>query len=416
MGYITLSILIITFISLLSCTLLGLWRGRNRSLLRFGLIILSIILAFSLKGVFANIILDINIQGEPIRDMLLNTLSSGDVTLSSGLETMAITIVELLIGIIMFIILFALFNLLTFSILYPIGRIFVKTEFPRQRLWGVGIGFIQGLIISFIICVPLTGIVVQADRISQTQFQGESLFEIPSEIGVHEYATSLPAKFYNSTGQWFFDVLSTKKDENGNKIAINDVCDIAVTVINTADVLDSVSNDLQNIDFSNSTPQEQVESMKKLGDALIQLGSSIDTLSDDAKVIVQEVFTEAKNMFANEDGVVPEEIESIFDNIDVEKLKLDSAGEAMNGIASYIEKTSDEFDNNEPVTQEEVNNIINGLADNTFVLDMIDQDTENSQIVNVAEEDKSKFETAINNSTLSDEYKNMLNQMFGLKE
>ena len=415
MGYITLSILIITALSLLSGILLGLWRGRNRSLLRFGLVFLSIILAFALKGVFANIVLGINIQGEPIRDLLLNTLSSGDITLSAGLQTMVMTVVELLIGIIMFIVLFSLFNLLTFSILYPIGRIFVKAEFPRQRLWGVGIGFVQGLIIAFIICVPLTGIVVQADRISLTQFQGEALLDIPSEIGVHEYATSLPAKLYNSTGKWFFDVLSTKKDENGNKIAINDVCDIAVTVINTADVLDSVSKDLENLDFSNATPQEQIDSMKKLGDALIQLGSSIDELSDDAKVLVQEVFTEAKNMFANEDGVVPEEIESIFDNIDVEKLKLDSAGEAMNGIASYIEKTSDEFDNNEPVTQEEVNNIINGLADNTFVLDMISQDTETSQIVEVAEEDKAKFETAINNSTLSDEDKAKLNKMFGIE-
>ncbi len=415
MSYISIAILSITILCLGLGILFGFLRGRNRSLLRLGLVVVSAISAFFLKNVFVNTIMNINIQGQSIREMIVGLLNDG-VNIPTSIQNMALTLVEIICGILLFIITFLLLKFLTWAIIFPICKIFVKRESVVHAWQGILIGGVQGFLIAFLICVPITGMTTQIDKLSQIQYQGESLFIIPEEIGVHEYTISLPAKLYHGTGHWFFEVLSTKEDANGNKIAITDVCDIAVTVADTADVLASVSKDLENIDFTTATPQEKVDSMKKLGDSLIKLGTSVDGLSDDAKILVQETLQDAKTMFADDEGNVPEEVEKLFDNINVEDLKLDSAGEAMNGIATYIEKTSDEFDNNEPVTQEEVNNIINGLADNTFILDMLVQEDNQTQLINIHEEDKTKFEQAIANFEMSDEYKNMLNQMFGLKE
>jgi hypothetical protein len=136
-------------------------------------------------------------------------------------------------------------------------------------------------------------------------------------------------------------------------------------------------------------------------------------LNEDSKVVVQEVLSAVKEMFANESGEVPPELSTVIDNIDIDNVKLDSAGEAINGIAVYIEKTNIETESAEPVTQDEVDSIINGLVDNIFVLDMLPND-DNSAILDVSDEDKVMFENAINKTSISDEDKNNLKVLFGI--
>ena len=106
---------------------------------------------------------------------------------------------------------------------------------------------------------------------------------------------------------------------------------------------------------------------------------------------------------------------SALDNLDINSLDLVSVGEAMNGIASYIEKTSDEFESTEPVTQEEINDIVNGFANNTFILDIIVSDSSDvPQIIDADDDMKSMFETAVESTSISDEYKESLRKLLGL--
>ena len=87
----------------------------------------------------------------------------------------------------------------------------------------------------------------------------------------------------------------------------------------------------------------------------------------------------------------------------------------MNGIASYIEKTSTEIDNSEPITQDEVTNIVNGFANNAFIIDVFASDaSEAPQIIDADESTAAMFEAAINNSQASDQHKETLRKMFGL--
>ena len=166
-----------------------------------------------------------------------------------------------------------------------------------------------------------------------------------------------------------------------------------------------------------ATPQERVDTIKSIGDNLVEIGNSLDALSEDAQVIVNELVSSVKEMIiteGSEEGLPPE-VEEFLNDFKVEDLKLASAGHALNGIASYIEKTSDEFDTTEPVTQEDVSNIVNGLADNTFIVDLIAGEGESvPQIIEVSEENKALFENAVNNTTIDDEKKDTLRQLFGI--
>ena len=122
-----------------------------------------------------------------------------------------------------------------------------------------------------------------------------------------------------------------------------------------------------------------------------------------------------KEMIAPEGEELPGEIASVIDNLNINDLDLVSVGEAMNGIASYIEKTSDEFESSEPVTQEEINDIVNGFANNTFIIDLLASDSSDvPQIIEAEDDMLAMFESAIENSSATDEYKDTLKKLFGL--
>ena len=70
MSYITISVLIFTVTCLCFGAFLGLIRGRNRSVLRFMLVLASAFVAFFSKDALVNTIMNFKVQGQTIKDML----------------------------------------------------------------------------------------------------------------------------------------------------------------------------------------------------------------------------------------------------------------------------------------------------------------------------------------------------------
>jgi hypothetical protein len=158
-----------------------------------------------------------------------------------------------------------------------------------------------------------------------------------------------------------------------------------------------------------ATPQEKVDAMKSVGDKLIEAGNSLDGLSEESKEVVNELLDSVKDMVGEEGSG---EMDEVLENLNLDNLDLVSAGGAINGIATYIEKTSDEFENDEPVNQEEVNAIIGGLADNFTVFGgMLEGGV---TFIEVDSEHAEMFETAIAGTELSAEDKDTLRTLFGL--
>lgn len=416
MGYISLGILGFTCISLFFGLLFGFMRGRNRAILRLCLIVLSVIAAIAVRKTVVGFVMNFNLGDGTIMEMITEMLNSGETQLPEAIQDIIFALVEIIIGLVSFFIILLGLSFVTWLIVFPICKIFVRKGKKKRVLAGGLVGLIQGLVISFVVCAPLTGIVIQVDKISNVKMQGQPLFEIPAEIGTAEYIESAPGKIYDAAGSWFFDIVTSTKDEGGKKVSIDDTCDVVVAVAGIADSVTQITEKVDTMTSETATPQERVDTIKSIGDNLVEIGNSLDALSEDAQVIVNELVSSVKEMITegSEEGLPPE-VEEFLNDFKVEDLKLASAGHALNGIASYIEKTSDEFDTTEPVTQEDVSNIVNGLADNTFIVDLIAGEGESvPQIIEVSEENKALFENAVNNTTIDDEKKDTLRQLFGI--
>ncbi len=407
---ITMIVLLITAVSLVLGFLLGLLRGFKRSVLRAVLVVVSLVLAVALRGTVTQIIMGLEMDGQTLQQTLVASFSDG--SLPASLQDLVMVLVEIMIGVVAFFAVFAVLVLITWLIVFPICKIFVKKGARRRRLLGGVVGIAQGVVVAFAFCAPITGLMVQVDKVSQLELEGKPVIEIPAELGVSEYLESAPGKIYNSIGGWFFDVLSSGKTADGKNVSIDDAVSIVVAVGDIANTVTQVEDSMGVMSDPNATPQQQIDAMQNLGDSLVAIGNSVDALSDDAKTIVNDVVASVKDMVGAD---LDPAVQDIIDNFDISSIDFAAAGNAINGIATYIEKTDDSFNNDQPVTQEDVNKIVNGLADNELILSLVTQGDEVPTLVQVEDgEHKQLFETAISGSSLSAEDKDALRTLFGI--
>lgn len=412
MGYITMAITAITFVALVFGFLFGLMRGLNRSVLRLVLVVASAVIAIFARGYLVDIIMEVDTGNGTIEQALVAMLSEGDA-LPESLQSLVLALVEIIAGLLVFYAIFLLLQFLTWIIVFPIFKIFVPKGSHCRRLVGGVIGVVQGIVIAFVACAPLTGVVTQVDKISKIEIQGEKVIVVPAELGFEEYMTSPTYKVYNTAGSWFFDMVTSTTTADGNKVSISDTVDVAVAVSGIANTITELQTAIENISREDATDQERIDAMKDVGDGLVDVGNQIDQLSSDAKAMINGVISSVKDMIDSEN--VDPEVEDFIENFDIDDFNIASVGRALNGMASYVEKTSGEFGDKGEVTQQEVNSIIGGFADNTLILDMIIGGDEVVQFMDVDNEHESMFKTAIENNTkLSTAQKIKLKQAFGI--
>ncbi len=407
---ITMIVLLITAVSLVIGFLLGFLRGFKRSVLRAVLVVVSLVLAVALRGTVTQIIMGLEIDGQTLQQTLVS--SFGDGSLPASLQDLVVVLVEIMIGVVAFFAVFALLVFITWLIVFPICKIFVKKGIRRRRLLGAVVGLLQGFVVAFAFCAPITGLVSQVDKVSALELEGKPVIEIPAELGISKYMGSAPGKLYNAIGGWFFDVLSSGKTADGKNVSIDDAVSIVVAVGDIANTVTQVEDSMNVMSNPDATPQQQIDAMQNLGDSLVAIGSSVDDLSDDAKTIVNDVVSSVKDMVG---GDLDPAVQDVIDNFDISSIDFAAAGDANNGIATYIEKTGDGFDNDEPVTQGDVNKIVNGLAGNELILSLVTQGDEVPTLVQIEDAGHQEmFETAISGSSLSAEDKDALRTLFGI--
>ncbi len=411
MGYLTLGVLALTVIALGFGTLFGMMRGRNRALLRLVLIIVCVGLAIALRGVVSDVIMGIDFGGETLKDMLSESLMQGDTALPESMQNLIFALVEVCIGLIAFFLLFFVLRFITWVLVYPICKIFVKKGEKKRKGFGALIGLAQGLIIAVAVWGPATGMITQINKLSQVEMQGERVMQLPEELDMDGYVNSPFGKVYNAMGGWLFDIVSSTETEDGKSVSIEDTCDVVQTLAGVSEAVNDLQTGIELIGNEDATTEEQMQAMQDVGDMLIALDAQIGALSDEAKELVNDLLADVKELMKNEDGDVPPEIEAIFDEIDVNNLNLDTLGAAIKAIATYIQKTSDGYVG-EGVTQDEVNTIVNGFAGSSFILGFAQ--SESNLTIPIDEEHKPMFQTAVDNTTLSTEDKDALRSLLGL--
>jgi hypothetical protein len=374
------------------------------------------VLAVLLRGAFVDSVMNIKVGEETLRQTLVSAFENGETEIPPTIANLIFVLFEILISFVLYFGLFIVLRFLTWAVFFPILKIFVKKGENRRSWLGAIFGAVQGLIVAFAFFAPLTGLLVQVQKLARVEMEGKPLVEIPSELGVEEYANSALGKTYGAMGGWYFEMLASSKGENGQNYSLSDSCDIVVTFMGLADTVTHLSESMDIMGSETASAQQQIDAMYSVGDKLIRIDQSVEALSDDAKALVNDVMKEVKNMIVADGDSDSEELDEIFENLQVEDLQLSSAGTAMKGIAVFIDKTSEETLNNAPVTQGDVNNIVYGLADNFFIVELIAGGEEVEAIIELDEEHETFFDTAINAVELSPEDKETMRKIFGLAE
>ena len=398
MGTISIAYLSVLALCVVVDTLLGLIRGRNRSLLRFGLVVASLVVSLLVYKPITDAVMNVKVEGYSISMSILEAFTSSSVALPESLLNLIIALVQIVLGVFVFIGVFLVIKFITWLVAFPILKIFVRREEKKNIGLGALVGFVQGLFVAIVICGCLSGFLTEFYKIAQVEIDGEKVVEMSDEFGIEEYCASPTAKFFDVTGGWVFDIVSTTTDASGNKVSVSSICNTTTTIVNVTGEITNAFAAMGNVEGSST------ESIKEIGNAFITVGTAIENLDDDSKQLVGELLDAAKDLVASEYGELPEEIEAVFDSIDVDDLKIKSAGEALNAIAKYAEEGT--------ITQDNVNDIVNGLADNMFVLDMLGIDGES--LLEVDDINADMFRSAIENQNLTQEDINTLKNLFGL--
>ena len=398
MGIMTIFFVAILAFYIITDTLLGLIRGRNRSLLRLGLVAFSAVISLLLHKSITNLIMDVNFGEGSINQLIYETLANSDTPLPDSIANFAFALVEIVLGVFVFVLLFLAVKFITWLVAFPIIKIFVRSEEKKNRGLGALIGAAQGLLTAIIVCGCLSGVVVEANKVTDIKIDGEQMIVLPDELGIQKYASSPLAKGFDMAGGWVFDIVSTTTDDSGRKVSISSICNTASTLLS---VTEEITSAYSSLDSAGGTT---TDSIKNVADAFINVGTAIENLDDDSKVLVNDLISDVKEIAANALGELPPELETVIDNIDVEEIKIKSAGEALGSIAKYVEEGE--------VTQDDINNIVNGIADNMFVLEMLG--VEDASLIEVDGPDADKFITAIENADLTQEDMLKLYSLFGL--
>ena len=408
MGIVSTAFVIILAVCAVFGTLLGMLRGLNRAALRFGLVVLSLVISLLIYAPITKAMLGFNLGGFTVEGYV-NELFANMGSVPESFLGLVFSLVQILIGIIIFVLVFLALGFLTWLIAFPILKIFVRREKKKNLLLGALIGLVQGILVAVIICAPISGLLVESEKIANIEIDGNTLIDLPEEIGVTEYTDSAVMKLLDTTGGWVFDIVSTTTDSEGRKVSITSVCNTATTLMS---VTDDITNAYSSLDsLANSEGEMNTDTLKDVGNAFISVGDAIEGLDEDSKELVNDLIDDVKDIASSALGELPPELETMIDSIDVEQIKIKSAGEALNAIVKYVEEGYANGGTPPEITQADVEDIVNGIADNMFLLDVLGDDI---TLIEIDDLNADKFKSTIENANLTQEEIDVLLGVFGL--
>ncbi len=450
MGIITIVVLALTALGLGFGALWGCGRGLYRATLRLGLVLFAIILAVLLRGVVTDALMGIEVDGQPLDQMLASEMG-GDGEMPESIVNLILALMKSVIAMVAFLVVYFVLRIFTWIIVYPICKIWVKkgpkiveeevsyeqavengfegTEeeyalsltkkkprYKKRRGYGALVGLGQGIIVAFALIAPLTGMMKQVDKIATVEMDGKPLFELPEDAGIGEYVNSAPGKVYGTLGGWFFDTVTTVKDADGNKVNIGAAVDAVDAVMGVVGSIEDMTTNLEILGSESATDEERMDALDGLGDSLIASGNALDKLDKDSKKILEDLIGSVKDMIAQEGGSDPE-MEAILEDLSLENLDLAAAGEAIKGISSFLTKTNPDYTGTEGVTQKDITAIVNGIAKNPLILGMIESMGEGEPVTFVdvtGTEYADLFANAVAAADLDADKKAVLAAFFGL--
>lgn len=387
MNYIELGIWVITGIALGFSVLMGLVRGSRRATLRLVLVLICAVATFCLKNFLADILLNttVTIDGAAttIQDYIVTALPEEMQELGA---TIVIPLVRVIVGVVIFLLLFWVLKLVSWIILYPICKLFVKKGEKKHAGFGALIGLVQGVVIALCFCVPLSGMVFQVNRVIPMVEQltsdtmsveesgsGESSSDelIPEEVSqlLNGYEETIIGNFYGKTCQPLFDFICGVKveaeDGTSRNVTLSGQIDALDAMLKIVNEFSETTELLEDIDFSN------LNSFSDLKEAFGKLDSITADLPDEAKSTINAVVSAAIDMVPVPDDAedsVKSLISSVKDVVketDFTEIKFTQELEIIEDLAATIEK-------GEEITVEDISETINSVSESALIVPILE--------------------------------------------
>ena len=426
-NYLVLAIVVLTAAPILFGVLLGLLRGSRRALLRLILVLLSIILAAVLCGRVTNEI--VNLFSEENMSDIVSSLPLINVFLEILVDLELNIILQSLLQIVMFLLLFFGFWFLSWAIIFPLCKIFVKPKKVRdsngvvktkKRSWlGAIFGFVQGVAVAVAICVVATGFVMQANNVINTAAEVFNSSEgevtegsdvearaiivdeesVDGEVAdeqninviamIRECADSGICKMYDKIGAKLFDKLSEVTLEDGTTVTLSVQVDkLRDFMANVKDVINLFKSDFGN----------DLTSFRGLFNALGKLPNGF-------KTAFQTIIRTAIDMGLDVD--LPIDISTI----DLTSIDFAKEGEIFETLYRYTE-------NYEELTVEDAKNAVKQLAESDILYVLMEKTMDGSISDNIPQEQRSMIAETLNEleseGNISQEKLNSLRKIFGI--
>lgn len=385
MGYIAIGVLVLTGVAIIFGTLFGMGRGRNRSILRLILIIGCVLGAYFLRGTVTEIIMGIDTGEGTLAEMMASSLG-GEGSFPEGLQNFVVSLIEILIGLIAYFLVFFALRFVTWILIYPICKIFVKKELVKKKGLGALIGLVQGVIVAFAVLAPASGLISTVGVLTKMEMEGEPMLAVEKEIGLEDYKDSFIGKTYLTIGGWYYELVAPSLDGSANAM---------VSMMGVAKSLQDFSGSMEIIKSTQKTSQQKADELKGLGNSLKEVGAQIEELSDGAEEILNNLLSGIGDMMG---GEMPPEMVDFFNNLKVSDLDMTALGDAIYNIGEYFEKTDVAYTGLEQFSQEDANAIVNGFVQNDAIMSLLEKEGTVEQLIDISNEYESLFATAINNA------------------
>ncbi len=398
MEIITLVIIALSILSIGLGLLLGLFRGFGNSLLRLGLIVVSIIFAFIFKDTLTNFILNYKINDVTIEATIIQSIPEEYRNVSE----IIIPILKILAGIITFLIIFIVLQIITF-IIFKILKIFINKIGKKNKLFGLIVGTVQGILVALTICVPLSGLINNVNKISNIKvYDNEkkeevalidvSQFDESLNLGLNKYPSSFIGKIYIENFDFLFKMLSSTTNANNEKITLDGQIDALVSTVSIANEVMKISN----VDFSSGLNANNVNDVT---DMLRNLQTIKDSLDDESINTINQLV----NTIAN----------NISDEANVDLSDFDLSTINFNTEANVIDEVY-KASSSENIDDVDFTDLINNLKDSTLILPLV---SSSDVVVDVNDTKKEEIKGTIDSLSDCDEKtKEDLRKLFNIAE
>ena len=343
----------------------GMIRGRNRSVLRLILIIGCAVGAIYFLPTITTFIMEVNVGSGTVGEMIAGSIKGLD-SLPSSMRFLVDAMVNIVIGIIAYLLAFGVLRFVSWLIVFPILKKIIKQDLIRSTLGGAIFGLLQGLVIIIAVLVPINGMLVEINSITKMDLGEEISIELPEEIDIDKYSQSEISKTFNTVGGWYYSRLNTYKTEK-YEITLSGTIYVINSMVQFASSLEEVGNSLDVLMPEKGTQisaRDKVDTLKASSQKIQNAADVFEGLDQKTSKLFNDILSDIEELPI--EGM--EEYQDLLDGLTIEKLNLSSIADGLDGLANYIEK-KEIYNGN--INQNDLDKIVEGIADSQFLVELL---------------------------------------------